>query len=925
MTHVLTIMRPSIIQTLWNRVKPIVVLLVFGMMHVQGYVGTAFAQNRPHSIGPGGGGAQHAIGINPQDPQNILIGCDMRSNFVSQNGGESFNSFNLWERPVTWYFNPHDENIIYTATSFAIYISKDKGRNWDFLYPSRDDFVGVAQLGTRLTAQPRFTKTPLGVVWGIYVHPNNRNILYAPHVSNGYIYRSTDEGKTWSEWKRMPSHILRLDETGVDTIGGYAHLRIVGNELRMITRYGLYRFHADTGANVSWTYTNADGQTVTANGIAHFPNRNGTMLMKDGQLTVYMSQLVNPAPAANTRSYTRRILKTTDFGATWTCISDNFLNVLESPQGRRPNRGWNENVDFHFVGASGNKVYAGFDRGPWPQNGVAVTEDDGNTWTWVLDFPDRQAGERQFAPFTLLNPLDVRGYPNFSFSKTAPHNMAVNPSDPNHVIVTNLSGAWQTRDGGATWAGLTSRRTDDNDKPVPANKATAYWTTSGIEPAGQWAFAVNPFNKNHYLSGWEDISMFESFDAGKSWRYYDSGHSNTHTIAFDPHNEGVVLAGHLRHIWNNDMWTFNALNPSSTRYSGIIARSTDGGKTWTKTTHRVANNLLSDPVSNGLPSKTGPAGIVFCPIHKNVVYAALRGTGVYKSTDGGINWVPWSIGIPWQTNGTVRGICVHKLVLGKDNRTLFLILSHTDAYATSTRRASAYRLDLERQASMWVEVNRPNGADGSALTTLDRDKKGALYAGALVQRRSENMVPFNGGTRADTYRGGAYVSTDDGLTWRQIYEDRVQTRIFVSSRDNDRLYLTTMTGLVLVSYKGAATTLEDWIPIEGTDKIFYGWMDVWEDPSSASHIFVASACGGTWRMPIPPNETLLRDQAAVKVFQIERGDAGALVRMLESLFATGDNVSIQFAVDRRTNSIVATGLPEDMAIVEGLLRRFTRE
>ncbi|MDX1965177.1 MAG: secretin N-terminal domain-containing protein [Pirellulales bacterium] len=86
-------------------------------------------------------------------------------------------------------------------------------------------------------------------------------------------------------------------------------------------------------------------------------------------------------------------------------------------------------------------------------------------------------------------------------------------------------------------------------------------------------------------------------------------------------------------------------------------------------------------------------------------------------------------------------------------------------------------------------------------------------------------------------------------------------------------------------------------------------------------------------------------EAQIKVFQIENGDATALVTMLQNLFGiqatntqrggaafnfaqntgdtSGDNplVNLRFSVDQRTNSIIATGSSGDLNVVEAILLR----
>jgi type II secretory pathway component GspD/PulD (secretin) len=75
--------------------------------------------------------------------------------------------------------------------------------------------------------------------------------------------------------------------------------------------------------------------------------------------------------------------------------------------------------------------------------------------------------------------------------------------------------------------------------------------------------------------------------------------------------------------------------------------------------------------------------------------------------------------------------------------------------------------------------------------------------------------------------------------------------------------------------------------------------------------------------------------AELKVFTLENGDAAALVTMLRTLFGTAETpeaaatggiggpglVRMQFSVDERTNSVIAAGTREDLAVVEAILLR----
>ena len=82
-------------------------------------------------------------------------------------------------------------------------------------------------------------------------------------------------------------------------------------------------------------------------------------------------------------------------------------------------------------------------------------------------------------------------------------------------------------------------------------------------------------------------------------------------------------------------------------------------------------------------------------------------------------------------------------------------------------------------------------------------------------------------------------------------------------------------------------------------------------------------------------------EAEIKIFQIEHGDAGSMVSMLTSLIPSNTEgapgprlpgsaneetlIPIRFAVDARSNNIVASGAPGDLKIVEALVNAIDRE
>ena len=120
--------------------------------------------------------------------------------------------------------------------------------------------------------------------------------------------------------------------------------------------------------------------------------------------------------------------------------------------------------------------------------------------------------------------------------------------------------------------------------------------------------------------------VYRSVDAGRTWK--NVGLRDTRQIGaviVHPSNPDVVLVAALGH----------AFGPNTER--GVF-RTADGGRTWTRVLYKDQD--------------TGAIDVVFDPTNPNIVYASLwqmrrqpwyfssggSGSGLYKSTDGGITW-----------------------------------------------------------------------------------------------------------------------------------------------------------------------------------------------------------------------------------------------------------------------------------------------
>ncbi len=191
------------------------------------------------------------------------------------------------------------------------------------------------------------------------------------------------------------------------------------------------------------------------------------------------------------------------------------------------------------------------------------------------------------------------------------------PGDPLHSYFGAVNGGvWETHDAGRTW------------NPIFDEAGVGSIGALAIAPSNPKIIYVGTGEADMRSDIAQGIGMFRSDDAGRHWS--GIGLADTQQIGkilVDPRNPHVVLVAALGHPYG----------PNAQR--GVF-RSTDGGRSWSRTLFKNAD--------------TGAIDLVFRPGNPDVVYAALwqtrrppwnvyppsngPGSGLYQSTDNGRNW-----------------------------------------------------------------------------------------------------------------------------------------------------------------------------------------------------------------------------------------------------------------------------------------------
>jgi len=391
------------------------------------------------------------------------------------------------------------------------------------------------------------------------------------------------------------------------------------------------------------------------------------------------------------------------------------------------------------------------------------------------------------------------------------------PQQPNvFYIGVNNGGVWKTTDYGRTWMPIF------DDQP-----------TGSIGD-----IAVSPSNPNViYVGSGEglqrpDLSvgdgMYKSTDAGKTWTH--TGLKNAQQIAglaIDPANENRVFVAALGHPYG----------PNTER--GIY-RTTDGGQTWKSVLY--------------IDENTGAAQVAFDPKNSDIIYASMwagrqgpwengawngKGSGLFKSVDGGNTWKQLTKGLP--TTDQRLGRIGFAVAPTDPNR----------VYATveSPRFGGVYRSDDAGET--WNQLTNDNRFFGRASDfaelKVDPTNADIVYSANVVTWKSidggKTWTAFRGAPGGDDYHRiwinpnnnniiliaadqGAIITVNGGETFSSWY-NQPTAQFYHVSTDNAFPYNVYSgqqeSGSVSISSRSndGQITFHDWHPVGAEE---YGYV-----------------------------------------------------------------------------------------------------
>jgi photosystem II stability/assembly factor-like uncharacterized protein len=415
-------------------------------------------------------------------------------------------------------------------------------------------------------------------------------------------------------------------------------------------------------------------------------------------------------------------------------------------------------------------------------------------------------------------------------------------------------GVWKTEDAGQTWF----------------NVSDGYFKTGSVG-----AVAVAESDPNVVYVGMGEHAprgvmtsygdgVYRSNDAGKTWHHL--GLEMTRHIAnvvIHPANPEVVYVA-----------AQGALNgPSKER--GIY-KSIDGGKTWKNVLYVDENSGCSD-----LNIDPNNPRILYAAMwdHRRLPWAVQsggKGSGLYKSTDGGETWFKIQNGLPKELGK--MGISVSK---ANSEKVYALVESDTekeqgglfvsnDGGDNWSRVSKDHR--LISRAWYYIEVfadpvdeNTVYVLGAAGLKSADGGKTWSNISGThgdyhqlwINKADNQNMVIANDGGAAVTFNGGKVWSTQNNQPTAQFYRINVDNlfpyNIYAGQQDNTSVKIASR------NTSGGSITDRQWSYSAGGESAFLGF-----DPNNPRYVM-----GGSYQGTIELLDTHTGEGVGVMIHPVQ--------------------------------------------------------
>jgi photosystem II stability/assembly factor-like uncharacterized protein len=536
-------------------------------------------------------GRTSTVKYDPVNPNVIYIGCAFGGVWKSTNAGVNWTAKSDFEVSLSSgsiTVDPNNSNIVYYGTGEATYSGAS--------YYGRGILKSVDAGNTWVSYTTGLPN--LSYCSRIIVKKSDSNILFAAMGVNG-LYKSTDAGQTWSIVTAGRCDDVVSSPTS-DTIMAL-------------------------GSGVGFQRSTNGGTSFTPISGLSLGTRNHLAICRNFPNILYMSTYAGS---------TIRVYKSTDAGLTFTQVSvgTNFSG----------GQAW---YDFymHVNPFDPNYAYVG-------SIDIWRTTDGGNTFNNITN---GYAG----------GPVHVDQ-----------QNMDLNPLNPDELIAANDGGVWKSTNRGTNWINLNNdisvtqfyRITSDpsnsdhlaggtQDNGTQRTLGTQNWSAGFGGDGGEVCFQSQ--QNNFVLGETQNNGIYKSQSGGNGWFPSAGGLTGTGAwvgpILSHPTLPDIFYTARQQVFKSSDngsLWV-----PISSGTAGVISEMAIS-RTNPDIMYATSNFLVFKSTNGGVTFTSIPAGpartITSINIHPDSSQVAIMsysgfGAGkVYKTTNGGLNWVSISGNLP---------------------------------------------------------------------------------------------------------------------------------------------------------------------------------------------------------------------------------------------------------------------------------------
>ncbi len=492
-------------------------LLIFSAVHSQPL---SFS-----SRGIGGGGALFSPSINPYDPDEFYVACDMTELFHTSNFGQSYQMQDFERFQGGAY-----ARVSFTGTPGLLYAiryenevatpakSTDNGNSWSSLPGNPDPWEDIYHISVDRS------------------HPNR--VLISDY---NQIYFSSDGGTTFS-----PIHTAAT--------GSGAHIGgtfFDGDSIYCGTVDGVL---VSTNAGTSWSMVGISGipsaDRISSFAAARTGNTVRFYCITGNAADVYVGLRGSDFWGFFTGAYR------CDFGSSnWTPVTNGISSGQDFPM---------------FVVMAENDIETAYIGGGSSSSAPIVlkTTNGGANWSDVFLSPNNQNIATGWSGF--------QGDRTWGYGEM-PFGMAVSPLNADRIIFSDYGFVHGSQDGGTTWQQAYVDVVDQNPPNSPTPKGH-YYQSIGLENTSVWQ--VHWSDANSVWGCFSDIKGIRSTDGGNRWSFDYQGHSgNTaYRVAEAPNGTLFMATSDVHDIYQSTYLQDSRLDVNDA--DGKVIYSTDQGATW---------------------------------------------------------------------------------------------------------------------------------------------------------------------------------------------------------------------------------------------------------------------------------------------------------------------------------------------------------